>query len=102
MVAYIELSAKDINHFQLLESTFATLGRHMVKCREESERTRISRATLETIALQTIEPANHEITRSGSNSDEWEVLSIPDGPVPDYVVSGQEQRRLKKYHQCSC
>ncbi len=46
MVAYIELSAKDISYLQLLEDSFITLAKHMVKTRQEAEtNSSISRST---------------------------------------------------------
>ena len=45
MVAYIELSAKDISYLQLLEDSFATLAKHMVKSRQEAETNPLPRPT---------------------------------------------------------
>ena len=45
MVAYIELSAKDISYLQLLEDAFATLAKQMVKTRQEVETNSLSRST---------------------------------------------------------
>lgn len=46
MVAYIELSAKDISYLQLLEDSFTTLARQMMKTRQEAgTHSSLSRAT---------------------------------------------------------
>ena len=46
MVAYIELSAKDISYLQLLEDSFTTLARQMMKTRQEAEtHSSLSRST---------------------------------------------------------
>ena len=45
MVAYIELSAKDISYLQLLEDSFTTLAKHMVKTRQETETNSLTRST---------------------------------------------------------
>lgn len=45
MVAYIELSAKDISYLQLLEDSFTTLAIQMVKSRREAETNPLPRPT---------------------------------------------------------
>lgn len=119
MVAYVELSAKDIDYLQLLENTFSTLVRQMMKCREESEMKQIVRVTSQNKLLpkepQLIE---REGTSRGSTSSamprvrtiekelpstgsDWVVLSAPDEHVPEYVFSAQEKKRLEG-NRCGC
>ena len=88
MVTYVELSAKDIKYLQLLEDTFAKLAREMVRIREEMEVTQSGAFANEVIKLR-------------SASEEWEILSAPDEPVPSYVFNPQEQKRLEP-HKCRC
>ena len=86
MVTYVELSAKDIKYLPFLEDTFVTLARQMVRVREELEMTQSTAFTDEIIRLK---------------SEEWEILSAPDEPVPDYVYKAQERRRLEP-PKCRC
>ena len=88
MVTYVELSAKDIKYLHVIEDTFVTLARHMVRCREEMEMTQSAAFTNEVIKLR-------------SMSEEWEILSAPSEPVPDYVFTAQERRRLDP-PRCKC
>ena len=88
LVTYIELSAKDIKYLQPLEDTFVKLARQMVRIREEMEVT------------QSVAFAN-EVIKLRSTSDEWEILSAPNEPVPDYVFNLQEQKRLQP-RKCRC
>lgn len=88
MVTYVELSAKDIKYLPVLEDTFVTLARQMVRVREELEMTQSSAFADEIIQLK-------------SASEEWEILSAPDEPVPDYVYKAQESRRLQP-PKCRC
>ena len=120
MVAYVELSAKDINYLQLLEDTFSKLARHMMKCREESERKQIVRVTSQNKLLpKAPQPIEREGTSRVSTSSatprvrttiekelpstgsDWIVLSAPDEHIPDYVFSAQEKKRLEG-NKCSC
>ena len=88
MVTYVELSAKDIKYLTVLEDTFVTLARQMVRVREELEMTQSAAFA-------------DEIIRIKSASEEWEILSAPDEPVPDYVYKAQESRRLER-PKCRC
>ena len=88
MVTYVELSAKDIQYLQLLEDTFTNLARQMVRIRQEIEVTQSAAFTNEVIKL-------------GSVSEDWEILSAPGEPVPDYVYNAQERRRLEP-PKCRC
>ena len=120
MVAYIELSAKDINYLQLLENTFSTLARHMMKSREESEMKEIVRVTSQNKLLPKApqlmerEGTGRASTSSAmprvrrtiekelpSTGSDWVVLSAPDEHIPDYVVSAQEKKRLEGT-RCGC
>ena len=60
----------------------------MVRIREEMEVT------------QSVAFAN-EVIKLRSTSDEWEILSAPNEPVPDYVFNLQEQKRLQP-QKCRC
>ena len=88
MVAYVELSAKDIKYLHILEDTFFNLARQMVRIREELEMTQSAAFT-------------DEIIRLKSASEEWEILSAPDEPIPEYVYKAQEKRRLQP-PKCRC
>ena len=88
MVTYIELSAKDIKYLQPLEDTIVNLARQMVRIREEMEVTQSAAFANEVIKLR-------------STSEEWEILSAPNEPVPDYVFNLQEQKRLEP-RKCRC
>ena len=119
MIAYVELSAKDINYLELLEDTFSKLARQMVKCREESEMKEIVRVTSQTkLVSKAAPPIERESTSTGSSSatardrpqierewtsttSDWVVLSGSDEHVPDYVYSAQERKRLEG-NKCGC
>ena len=88
MVCYIELSAKDIKYLTVLEDTFITLARQMLRIREELELTQSAAIANEVIKLR-------------SASEEWEILSAPNEPIPDYVYNAQERKRLNP-HGCRC
>lgn len=88
MVTYVELSAKDIKYLSLLEDTFVSLARQMVRVREEMEVTQSAVFSNEVIKLK-------------SSSEEWEILSAPKEPVPDYVYSAQERKRIET-PKCRC
>ena len=88
MVTYVELSAKDIKYLPVLENTFVHLARQMVRSREELELTQSTKFADEVIKLR-------------SASEEWEILSAPNEPIPEYVFSPQEQRR-REPPKCRC
>ena len=88
MVKYVELSAKDIKYLPVLEDTFLSLARQMVRSREELELTQSAKFADEVIKLK-------------SASEEWEILSAPNEPIPNYVVAAQEQRR-RAPPKCAC
>ena len=79
MISYVELSAKDIKYLPVLDDTLVILARQMLRIREELEKTQSAAFA-------------DEIIRLKSTSEEWEILSAPSEPVPDYVYKAQEKR----------
>ncbi len=91
MFSYYELSAKSIETLKILDHIFVTLAEAMMANRE------------------TLELTQSSTQRSGiiSLSDDWEVLEMPEGPVPDSVYSPQEasirlRARARQQHSNKC
>ena len=128
MVAYIELSAKDIHYLEPFEDVVSALTSHMITCREESERKLMDRvasqnnllshtygrpprfnierewtstASARSDVIRVGTPIMQEFTSSGSFANDWEVLTAPEDNVPDYVYLEQERRRLEA-RKCAC
>ena len=124
MVAYIELSAKDIHYLESLEDAFATLASHMIKSREQEREQIVRTASQTNMSIRSTTPRHHierewtstgsadplrvrppiekEFTSSGSLfANDWEILSASDDQVPEYVYSDQERKRLEA-QKCAC
>lgn len=92
MFSYYELSAKNIETLQILDNIFITLAEAMIANRERLELTQSSTQRSGIISL----------------SDDWEVLEVPEGPVPDSVYSPQDasiRLRARQHlhsNKCAC
>ncbi len=86
MSQYLELSAKDITQLSKLEQLFVDLARQMLSVREKMEFTRS-----ESLARSVIQLA-----------DDWEMISAPEDPIPQYVHRHQDDRLRNKASNCSC
>lgn len=84
IVHWVEISAKQLSYLPKLESVFVTLARQMCNTRRQTELTKsAAMAQQDVITL----------------SDDWEIVTAPDDPVPHYAYREQEEWRRKR---CLC
>ncbi len=84
----IEICAKDISHLSKLEDIFMALTNQMLSIREQIELTKSAK-----------------LARKGviTLSDDWEVITAPEDPIPHYAYSAQDDRiRQRRAHKCNC
>ena len=81
---WIEMSARNLSNLGKLERIFVALSRQMVSVRESMEVTRSGKK-------------NNVITLS----DDWELITAPDDPVPHYAYQAQDQQLRAKLN-CRC
>ena len=86
MVAHIELSAKNIGDLPKLEDTFSTLAEHMYSHRETKEMT----------ASQSMR--SKDVIRL----DDWEIITVPDEPIPHYTYSAHDRARFRRQKCAKC
>ena len=89
MTQHIELSATDLTQLSELEHLFVNLARQMLTIREKMEFTRS-------------ESLGHNSVIQLGISEDWEVISAPEDPIPRYVHRHQDERQRYKMKNCSC
>ena len=85
---YIEISAKEVSHLDELDAIFSRLSQKMLRVRQSMEMTRSS----------TLKSNKGDIVVL---SDEWEVITAPEVPIPRYAYRAQETARSRTRKKCS-
>lgn len=88
MMEYVEVSAKDASHLEELDAIFVRLSQEMLRVRESMEMTRSATFKSDKGSVIVL-------------SDEWEVITAPEAPVPRYAYRAHEAARSRTHKKCS-
>ena len=75
-MAFVEVSAKDIKCLEKMDDLLLTLSHQMMTDREEHSFTR---------------SMTNVIRLDGSRGDDWEIIDLPQGPIPANVYRAQDE-----------
>ena len=87
MLEYVELSAKNVSSLENLDTVFVRLSRAMLDVRQSMEMTR-----------SMVESKANVVTLS----DDWEVITAPEAPIPTYAYRSQDAARSRFPKKCAC
>jgi hypothetical protein len=81
------MSATNPAHLSKLEGLFIALARQMSEVREQIEMTRSAKLAQRSVINLT---------------DDWEVITAPEDPIPHYAYAAQDERLRQRHKVSSC
>jgi len=87
MLEYVEVSAKSTSSLEDLDAIFVRLSQAMLDVRQSMEMTRSMVESKTDVVIL---------------SDDWEVITAPEAPVPTYAYRAQDAARSRIPKKCSC